>query len=381
MGTPFYDDDRRSYQERDQAQGQRAKLGLIRNAIAAGDAEGEAGDEDRKILDLARGIAEGTDGVSFIIAELDNRPEMRAFVDAVIGATGGSDGFVEITDEVLAGRLGRSTKTVQEHRIKFRELDKHGLLIEIKEHWRHPETHASHPHAYNCKVTLLAAEAVENAKLSTLWSGDAEDRARAMKEAAEIVTRGLLLGKPRKAKKRKMKTDAQIVALNFEQACKKIQDATKRRPMVKNPDLDQLWEARQKLLASLEEFDRAYGFEGAISMQDQEKKDGNAPGETVVDGAVETQVEVAQVEKTSTCNDSTESTVYGNREISGEPVTAAEIPPDESDPPLEDETAMYAREVRESLARKMAEGKTEAEAFLEVEGEIGEFDEWAARHT
>jgi hypothetical protein len=342
MSTPFKDDDKRSYWERDEANKKRANICLVRHAVAADQhTEAVLGDDDGRIAKLATEIAEGTDGLNFIVAELDNRPELRAFVDAVIGATGGSDDFVEITDKELAARLGRSTKTVQDYRVKFREIDNHTLLIEIKDNWRHPDTHVSHPHAYKCKVTALAAEALQNAKLSPLWSGDTKARVKVMKEAAETVTKGLSLGKPRSSKKRKQKTDAEKVDLKLAQVAALLDEIASLRSMVKNPDFARVWESCQKVDDSFNRVRQAYDFEGAISMQDQEKKDGNAPGDVSVAEVVETQVEAGQVEKTSTCNDSTESTTCENHEFFDAPVKVPEIPPDAEhtcpSPPVEPE--------------------------------------------
>jgi hypothetical protein len=254
---------------------------------------------DAPVVALAQDFALTTDAANLVIAYLDNRPQMRAFVDAVIGATGGEPYFVEITDEELAKRLGRTTKTVQNYRNEFREISEHGLLIEIKDNWRDPQTHESHPHAYKCKITALAVEATQNARQSSQWTHDRKKRLKVLEDASAKVSAGATLGALRKAKRQKKPTDAEVVTRKLRMATNAMKDAAKRRDMVKNPDFEMLWELRQEHLAALSEFDEAYGF---TSMQDR------------IDQVETEQLENTQVENFSTQIDLTESTTYENRE-------------------------------------------------------------------
>jgi hypothetical protein len=322
VSTPFFDDDERSYRGRDEAQQRRARLTVVRSTI---DNE-ETGIEGDETLALLHTFARTTDATNLLISELDNRPELRAFVDAVIGATGGSSEFEKVTDQDLAKRLGRSTRTVANYRNEFRAVDRHGLLIEIKDHWRDPDTLESHPHQYKCKLTALAVEAVRNAQLSPQWARGEEGKLKALEDAAADVALGATLGAPRQPKKRKTPTDAEVMAGKLRQAANAVGVASKLRGMVRNPNFEQLWELRESLHAALEEFDEVCGFETRVSTQEQYKKSGNAPVEVVLDSSdlsrrVEA-VKVAQVENFSTQNGSAESTVYENQPDTAPPEPA-----------------------------------------------------------
>ncbi len=270
-------------------------------------AESELREPDAETA-LAETFAIATDAASLLISDLDNRPQLRAFVDAVIGATGGDGDFVEVTDEELAKRLGRSTKTIQNYRKDFRKCDAHGLIIEIKDDWRDPVTFEPHAHAYKCKITGLAVEAMQDAQLSPFWSRGKEGKLKACEEAAARVALGAALGALRKPKKRKQAGDAEVMASKLRQATRALSAATARRAMVKNPDFDELWELRGALVASLGEFDAACGF---VSTQDQNT-------DQVETGGV--------VEKTSTQNDLAESVTYENTETRGGVVEKTSTP-------------------------------------------------------
>ncbi len=287
----------------------------------------QLGDADNASDMLAEDFAQATDAANFLIADIDNRPEMRAFVDAVIGATMGDAEFVEITDEELAKRLGRSTKTVQTYRNKFREIDAHGILIEIKDNWRDPLTGASHSHAYKCKITALATEAMQDARTSPHWTRGAEGRSKALEDAAARVALGATLGALRKPKRRKEPTDAEVMTRKLRQATNAVLAAANRRGMVRNPDDAELWDLRQAHVAALKEFDEVCGFDTSISTQDsyiRSMERGQVEGQ-VERGQVEGQVERGQVEKTSTQNDSMKLTTYENGETQPAPVSPAPV--------------------------------------------------------
>ncbi len=255
------------------------------------------GDSDNAAAALAEeDFAQITDAANFLIADIDNRPELRAFVDAVIGATMGDPGFVEITDEELAKRLGRSTKSVQNYRNMFREVDAHGILIEIKDNWRDPISGASHPHAYKCKITALAVEAMQDARTSPQWTRGAEGRSKALEDAAARVAQGATLGALRKPKRRKEPTDAEVMTRKLRLATNAVLDAAKRRGMVRNPDDAELWDLRQAHVAALKEFDEVCGFDTGISTQDSYIR-------SMASEQVETQVETQQGEKVDTWYD------------------------------------------------------------------------------
>jgi hypothetical protein len=366
VSTPFIDLDPREYERHQDADERRRYFRVVRDHMAGGveAAENEA-------VTLAQDFADATDGASICITYLNMPPHLRCFVDAVIGASGGSNEFVEIPDEVLAKRLGRSTKSVQNYRNEFRAWNEHGAIIEIKDNWRHPKTLESHAHSYRCHVTQLAVETVLDARLSPEWN---RNRRKVLEEAGQTVAEAAPCFPPRKAKRRRTVSDAETLRRNLQQSANLLDRATNLRPMVRNPDYAELYALRQQLAEKLQAFDEAYGLESDFHVNtEEEHMENEAPSPSSEPSAepsrmeVETQVETGQVEKVSTWNDSTESTTYGNANFS-----PPEFPPGTD----ADEGALYMREVRKFLAEKQASGRTEAEAFEEAQNEIGEFEDW-----
>jgi guanylate kinase len=353
MSTVFEDVQQRELNQQDEAQQIRARFKVVRSVVTGDET---ATDEDRKSAELAEVLALGTDAANFVIADLAACPSARAFVDAVMGATGGNDEFVYVTDKQLSDRIGKSTKTLQNYRNEFRAIKNHSALIEVKDNYQTPEGE-SFPHRYKCKLTALAVEAMQNAQLSPGWSGDAEAKMRAMKQSAEIVARGASFGALTPPKKRRKPTDAEVVESKLKAAAKGLEDAARRRPMVRNPDFEQLWELRQAVLASLEAFDQAYDFAPPTSIQDQEEEGGSTDAERTPDSSgfshrMESEKERG-VEKTSTRNDSTESTTYGIAEIPQMP---------ENSPPGDSPTSLYLEDCQRIFDEELANGATETEA-------------------
>ncbi len=367
MSRPlFVDRDEREYERHQDADERRRYFRVVRDHMAGGveAAENEA-------VTLAQDFADATDGASLCVTYLNMPPHLRCFVDAVIGASGGSNEFAEIPDEALAKRLGRSTKSVQNYRNEFRAWNEHGAIIEIKDNWRHPKTLESHAHSYRCHVTQLAVETVLDARLSPEWN---RNRRKVLEEAGQTVAEGAPCFPPRKAKRRRTVSDAETLRRNLQQSANLLDRATNLRPMVRNPDYAELYALRQQLAEKLQAFDEAYGLESDFHVNtEEEHMENEAPSPSSEPSAepsrmeVETQVETGQVEKVSTWNDSTESTTYGNANFS-----PPEFPPGTD----ADEGALYMREVRKFLAEKQASGRTEAEAFFEAQNEIGEFEDW-----
>jgi hypothetical protein len=382
VSTPFIDYETREYERHEEAGERRRHFRVVRDVMAGGQEAAEA-----EAVTLARDFADVTDGASLSITYLNMSPHLRCFVDAVIGATGGLDEFVELTDEVLAERLGRSTKSVQRYRDEFRAWKDHGAIIEIKDNWRHPSTHESHSHAYRCHITQLAVEAVLDARLSPQWS---RNRNKAMEEAARTVAESAPCFPPRKPKKRRRVSDAETVARNLQQGAKLLKEAANLRPMVRNPNYDVLYELRRQLAEQLKAFDEAFGIESAdVHVNtDIRRVDIRAASPSPEPSAestrmeakneVERQVDTGQVDNLSTCNDSTESTTYENQEFS-----PPEFPPGSDDPETAREyqklSEEYARDVKKAITDKVASGKTPESAYAEAEREIGEFEQWLDR--
>lgn len=387
MTTPFIDLESREYERHEAADERRRHLTVLRGALRGEDANDAL---DREAAALTQDFADTTDAASLLLTHLKFDPSLRAFVDAVIGAAGGADDFVEITDKALAERMGRSTKSVQNYRTEFRAWPDHGAVIEIKDHWRDPETHESHAHAYRVHLDKLAVEAMQNARLSPEW---ARDRHKALEEAAHTVGDCAPSFPPRKAKKRRGRSDAELLRQKLRQGTRLLKEAADLRPMVRNPDYDELYELRRQLAEQLKAFDEAFGIEADFHTNtDIRRVETDAPlpspepaaepprveAENEVERQVERQVETEQVENFSTWNGSTESTVYENQ---GFP--PPEFPPRSDDPETlrvqPRLTAEYAGDVKKAIADKVASGKSPEEAYQEAEREVGEFEEWLGR--
>jgi hypothetical protein len=384
MSTPFIDFEEREYERHEEAGERRQHLKIVRGVLT-GEDENDALDREAAIL--TQDFADTTDAASLLLTHLKFAPQLRAFVDAVIGAAGGSDDFVEITDEVLAERLGRSTKSVQRYRDEFRELKDHGAVIEIKDNWRDPQTLESHAHTYRVHIDKLAVEAMQNARISPEWNRDRRGRLKALEEAAQTVGDSAPCFPPRKVKKRRKPSDAEMLRRNLKQSAELIGRATALRPMVRNPDYDVLYELRRQLAEQIKAFDEAFGIESAdvhanTDVRSMDIRAASPSPEPSVESTrmeaengVDTQVDTARVDNLSTCNDSTESTTYENQEFS-----PPEFPPRSDDPETAREykrlSEEYARDVKQAITDKVASGKTPELAYAETEREIGEFEQW-----
>jgi hypothetical protein len=344
---------------------ERQHLKLVNTYVNGSEDEAQ---EDARRAGLAKVFSSQTSAASHVIAQVLEEPTPRAFLDALIGVTGGRDEYVEVTDEQLAAELGCSTKTIQTYRKQLRAFPNYTLLVDIKEHWRDTETGESHPHAYHVHVTRHAIEAEQNARMSAEWNGDAQSQVRALSKAAEMVVRGASPKPPRKAKTRRKPSDAELMMSKLKQAANALRAATALRPMVKNPDFDQLLELRDELQRELDEFNAAFGLVETASMQDQERRRAEAPAPPSLvvippDRRVETAADAPWVEKFSTQNDLTDSTTYGN------------APPDEAD------SKTYLDEVQRVYQRKVEEGLPEDEAADVARSEVGDYPSWKAERV
>jgi hypothetical protein len=269
-------------------------------------------------------------------------------------------------------------------------LKDHGAVIEIKDNWRDPQTLESHAHTYRVHIDKLAVEAMQNARISPEWNRDRRGRLKALEEAAQTVGDSAPCFPPRKVKKRRKPSDAEMLRRNLKQSAELIGRATALRPMVRNPDYDVLYELRRQLAEQLQAFDEAFGMESedvhakeGIRSMDKEAPDASPEPSAEstrmeTENEVKRQVEGGVVDKMSTCNDSTESTTYENQEFS-----PPEFPPRSADPETAREykrlSEEYARDVKQAITDKVASGKTPELAYAETECEIGEFEEWVDR--
>jgi hypothetical protein len=225
---------------------------------------------------------------------------------------------------------------------------------------------------------------VLDARLSPQWS---RNRNKAMEEAARTVAESAPCFPPRKPKKRRRVSDAETVARNLQQGAKLLKEAANLRPMVRNPNYDELYELRRQLAEQLKAFDEAFGIESAdvhantevrrvdIRAASPSPEPSAESTRMEAENEVERQVDTGQVDKLSTCNDSTESTTYENQEF-----PPPEFPPGSDNPETAREyqklSEEYARDVKKAITDKVASGKTPESAYAEAEREIGEFEEW-----
>ena len=273
----FYDLNEKQFTEVGDAIEQGNYLKLVHNAVAGGDDEARA-DIARLSLDLA----DLTDGVSLTATDLKLPLSLRAYVDAVIGACGGNSEWVEITDKELAKRMGRSTKTVQSDRAQFRAWKDHSSFIQIRDNWRDPDTGQSHAHAYRCHITALAVDTTIAARLSPEY---AKDRSMALRKAAHVVAKEAANYPVRQPKKRKAPSDYELLRRNLRSASNSLKKSTLLRPMVRNPDFEELYKLRQKIVEELAAFDKAYELQistqelriRSMEIEGQETSDVSAP--------------------------------------------------------------------------------------------------------
>jgi hypothetical protein len=384
----FQDFDPNAYERRQQAESQLKHLKLVRAEVTGTTTDAEQ-------AKLGRDFAETTDSTNLLIAHLARASKVppvfsgrvRDFIDAIIGLTAGSPDLTEIPDEVIAGRMGCSDKTIQNARRDFRKWADHATLIEVRDNYRTPEGEA-HAHRYRCRVTALAAEATLNARCAPGYDADDAKRRAAFKDAALDVADAAEGFPPREAKKRRQRSDSELVISELGQAVNRLQRAADRQPLARTVSYDALYQLRDELLAKVAHLEKVYGLEPAVStlntntrmvetVEAESSPDGSGQSHRMEAEDVPDEVEKGGVvEIFSTKNESTESTTYENRPAENLPVI-----PGQSDPPPDELTLMFSDEWHETHDRKLAEGKTSEDALREAWEEVGEFEEWNARRV
>ena len=296
----------------EEASERRRQSALLRGALAT--TEETAAEVDPQEADLVAQFGYTTDGVSLIMAHLKCDPQHRAFVDAVIGLyrlnirDADAEGFVEFNDRKLALRAGRSVRWVQDARNAFRDWPDHGALIEIKDHWRDPETGESHAHAYRVHVDELGVEAALAAQSSPEWI---RDPAHAMEEAAKMIGDSAPGFPPRRKKRRRGQSSADLALSKLRQAVKQIEQAIALLAMVHNPDYEQLDKLQSQLATTLQSLAETTGL--PISTQDTNTNSVENGAPSVAASAPPPEVEKrGVVAKFATTSDTMESTTCEN---------------------------------------------------------------------
>ncbi len=331
------------------------------------DAEGEA-----RLDAAAEVFSSQTSAASQVIRQVIGKPHLRDFTDALIGLTGARDEFVELTDERIAAELGCSTKTVQRDRQQFRAMPSHTILVEIKEHWRDPVTEEPHPHSYRVHVTRLAVEAEQDARLMAEWGADAEARQKALSKSAEIVVRGLTPNAPRRAKKRRAPTDAQLQITKLRASKTALSDAV-ALGRAAGVDRREVRRLRDELEAQLKALDASFGFESPLSMQDTDlrrvEQDGDRvePSLVVLPPASRMEEENLGGGGGLLCPP---ASTERNQQVSEKDAAAT----------LRRRLLLLYVEQGENLVeRMMGEGLSEVEAQARARSQLGSLDEYVAR--
>ncbi len=256
---------------------------------------------DTHAVALLDDFGHATDATSLLLAHQSCPPEFRAFIDAVIGAVrisskkADSAGYVEVDDKTLAKRAGRSTKWVQQHRNDLRAWQhKHDVaLIDIRDHYREPDG-TPHPHAYKIHIDRLAVDTVIEARRTPGWNSDPN---AAMEATARRISDSAPTFHPRKQKKRRKRSDAEIMESKYKQAAKLLGEIA---------TLGEHNEARPgeaTIHSLLENMDKVWV---ALTGNPVEQVSSQYSSNRVENGGV--------VEKSSPRIDPTESTTYENRE-------------------------------------------------------------------
>jgi hypothetical protein len=171
-------------------------------------------------------FAHATDTANFLLAYDEFPPELRSFVDAIIGVAGSRTDEFPATDELIAERMGCSTRTVSRHREEFLQwqMEKGVTWIVIQDHYTDREG-KRHAHRYRVHLHRLAVEAVEDARVSGEWF---KNPGKALNDAAR-AKRGSAPNMPaRKRRGRKRETDARTtISKNLKTAATLLNEAAK----------------------------------------------------------------------------------------------------------------------------------------------------------
>ena len=150
-----------------------------------------------------------TDAVNLLLAEVNCPTELRALIDALIGVAGKrKDRWFPASDEIVAERLERSTKTVQRYREQLIDWQEENRIafIEIRDS-RMDEEGKRHPHYYRAHISRLAVEIVQAAQDSDNWRGNP---GLAIKDAAKQKLDSLP-DAPKRQERKKLNPDPESI--------------------------------------------------------------------------------------------------------------------------------------------------------------------------
>jgi hypothetical protein len=112
-----------------------------------------------------------TDAANLLLAEHGLPPELRPFVDAVVGVSGDRVGiWFPASDETLASRVDKDKRTISRQREKYLEWMKKSqiALVDVREH-KYQTGEVTKPHEYRVNFSRQVAETVLEAEKRGEW--------------------------------------------------------------------------------------------------------------------------------------------------------------------------------------------------------------------
>jgi hypothetical protein len=319
----------------------------------------------------------------------------RLFVDVLVGLAGERTGWFAAGDELIARCAGRSARWVQQQRKTLIAYQKHFDLavVDVEDH-TYDQAKGAQPHRYHVHVARQGAIATVEARETREW------RANPGLALAESARRVALPNGPLHKKNKGRRNDAEA---NIKRSLKhagsllrtvaETHRASGFQVSIDMTLLDDL-EAQLKVLRQLAE---EQNCDSDLDHKDQvtdinARRSARAPvsdewarraeaarrhADLAPDSVPET--DAAQgggVEKSSTLNDLTGSTVYAkpytkkSPSFPPRPVVSSDLDLDRK----------YRAAITAARARHEAAGASQIEAYGLACDEIGEFTEWHARH-
>ncbi len=207
--------------------GQDLSVGEFFSHLRAADKTAQI-ERDPELEQLAADYAHTTASANFLLAGWNLPPELRGWVDAMIGVGGERvkrAAWFGANDETIARHMGRSVKTVQRDRKEYLAWAKREKcsVIEVEDHFYDRETGETTPHRYRIHLARLAAEAALDARHSRQWQ---TNPGVALEDAASTVRKAHPVGKIHTARKRQARNDAETrIRSNLNFAHTKIERA------------------------------------------------------------------------------------------------------------------------------------------------------------
>jgi hypothetical protein len=240
-------------------------------------------ENDPQLEQLAADYAHATASANFLLAGWELPPELRAFVDALVGVAGERVKRAEwfgANDETISRHMGRSVKTVQRDRKEYLAWAQHEKcsIIEIEDHYYDRDSGETAPHRYRLHLARLAAEAALDARSSRHWR---TNPGVALEDAAATVRKAHPVGKIHTTRKRPARADAESRIrsnLNFAQTkierALEMHDATGGHAEI---SLQQIHD----LEAALEKLKQAAGLSSTYKEEVLDRETGEGGGQNV----------------------------------------------------------------------------------------------------